>query len=92
MSLEENKATMRSFLSQTFRDDVLRDDDDIFESGMVNSLFAMQIVEFVESEFHISVDEDDLEVDNFRSLDAIAAFIERKSAAGREGKNIRKVG
>lgn len=56
----------------------VRDDDDIFKRGLVNSLFAMQLVVFIEQAFGISVDDDDLDLDNFCSVDAMTAFVSRK--------------
>ena len=77
----QNKEKIRAFLSRFFRDHQLRDDEDIFASGYVNSMFAMQLVQFVESDFGITVESEDLELDNFRTVDAIAALVERKGAA-----------
>ena len=56
-------------------------DDDIFALGFANSLFAMQLVAFVEKEFRIDIDSEDLEMDNFRSVHAISALVERKLSA-----------
>jgi methoxymalonate biosynthesis acyl carrier protein len=39
----------------------------------------MQLVLFVEQEFNISVENEDLELDNFRTINAIANLVERKS-------------
>ena len=77
----ENKEKVRAFLNRFFRDHVLADDEDIFATGYVNSMFAMQLVQFVEGEFGIAVENEDLELDNFRSLNAITALVERKAAA-----------
>ncbi len=77
----DNKAAIREFVSRFFRDHQLADDEDIFASGYVNSMFAMQLVQFVEQQFGITVESEDLELDNFRSLNAIAALVERKTAA-----------
>ena len=74
------KPRIRAFLARFFRDHVLVDDEDIFATGYVNSMFAMQLVQFVEGEFGILVEAEDLELDNFRTVNAIAALIERKSA------------
>jgi acyl carrier protein len=41
----------------------------------------MQLVQFVETTFGITVESDDLDIDNFRSIDAIAALVERKQGA-----------
>jgi len=58
----------------------LGDDDDIFELGYVNSLFAMQLVLFVEREFAITVESEEMEVSNFNTVNHIVELIERKSA------------
>lgn len=76
----DNKAKIREFLSRFFRDHQLADDEDIFATGYVNSMFAMQLVQFVEGEFGIAVESEDLELDNFRTVNAIVALVERKSA------------
>ena len=59
------------------------DDQDIFALGLVNSLFAMQLVSYVEKEFGITVEEEDLEIENFSTINAIAALVERKAGAAR---------
>lgn len=59
----------------------LRDDLDIFRSGLANSLFALQLVAFVESQLGVIVTDQDLELDNFRSVDAIAQFVADKEGA-----------
>ena len=58
-------------------------DKDIFATGLANSLFAMQLVDFVEREFGIEIESDDLEIDNFRTIARIAALVDRKLAAAR---------
>ena len=77
----ESKEKVRAFLGRFFRGHDLADDEDIFATGYVNSMFAMQLVQFVEGEFAVAVESEDLELDNFRSLNAIVALVERKSAA-----------
>ncbi len=74
----EIKTKIREFLSRHFQNYNLRDDEDIFALGFVNSLFAMQLVFFVEKEFQLEVDNDDLQLDNFRTIDALASLVQRK--------------
>lgn len=69
---------VRQYLTQHFNNRTLRDDDDIFAQGFVTSLFAMQLVMFVEKEFGIQIDSDDLEIDNFRSVTALSELVNRK--------------
>jgi len=74
------RAKIHAFLGRFFQNFALQDDQDIFALGFVNSLFAMQLVLFVESEFGISVDDEDLDIDNFRTVNAIASLVECKVA------------
>ena len=78
--MEESKDKIRAFLSMFTRDHDLKDGDDIFSLGLVNSLLAMQLVAFVEKEFDVAVGDEDLDIENFRSVEAIADFVGRKSA------------
>jgi methoxymalonate biosynthesis acyl carrier protein len=73
------KATVRRFISHSTRITGLEDDDNLFETGIVNSLFAVQLMTFVEKTFAIEVEMDDLDIENFKSLNATAAFVMRKT-------------
>jgi len=71
---------LRQFLSRYFTNHDLKDEDDFFALGYVNSLFAMQLVLFVEQEFQFTIEDQDLDLDNFRSINALVKLIERKTA------------
>lgn len=72
---------VKGFLSRFFRKYELRGDEDIFSLGFVNSLFAMQLIMFLEKEFDLAVDTTDLEIDNFRTINSIVSFVETKLAS-----------
>ncbi|MFJ7415698.1 phosphopantetheine-binding protein [Streptomyces sp. NPDC098077] len=74
----DNRARIAGYLSRFFPVQDLKDDDDIFELGFVSSMFAMQLVSFVEHEFGITVENEDLELEYFRSISALDAFVTRK--------------
>jgi acyl carrier protein len=76
---ESIRETTLAFLEKFIQTDV-EDDEDLFASGLVNSLFAMQLVLFVEKEFNIQVENQDLDIANFRSVNAITSFIQNKIA------------
>ena len=78
MSDADIRGKLRDFVGRFFRGHDLQDGEDIFASGYVNSMFAMQLVQFVEATFGLRVESEDLEMDNFRSIDALSAFVERK--------------
>lgn len=61
----------------------LRDDDDIFERGFVSSIFAMQLLDFVEQTFDLEIADEDITLANFRSVDAMTAVVDRAVAGDR---------
>ena len=79
--MSDVQARIKAFLSRFFRQHDLQPEEDIFALGFVNSLLAMQLVNFVEKEFGITVEDEDLDLANFRTLAAIDALVERKRAA-----------
>lgn len=76
----EIKQQIRIFLAKYFKDYDLKDDEDIFSLGFVNSLFAMQIVLFVEEQLGVTLANEDLQLDNFRTINAMTALITSKKA------------
>lgn len=83
--MDDRKAKIREFLSRFFRNHDLKNDEDIFALGFVNSLLAMQLVNFVEKEFSVTVEDEDLDLDNFRTIDNLDALIGRKHAGAGGG-------
>jgi acyl carrier protein len=77
----DERARLLAFLSRFIRGHELKDDDDIFAMGFVNSLFAMQLVSFLEGEFGITVEDDDLDINNFRSVSAMLRLLAKKREA-----------
>ncbi|MEM7535284.1 MAG: phosphopantetheine-binding protein [Chloroflexota bacterium] len=71
------KTEIREFLSEHIPNHELQDSDDFFDMGLVNSLFAMQLVLFIEQEFDVEIEGDDLDFSNFRTINAIAGLVER---------------
>lgn len=78
---DPTEAKIKEFLSRFFKSHDLKPDEDIFALGFVNSLLAMQLVAFVEKEFAIRVEDQDLDLDNFRSIHAISELVARKRGA-----------
>jgi acyl carrier protein len=78
--MEDAKQKIRAFLAKHLRGHDVGDDDNIFAEGLLNSLLAMQIVQFVERDFDIQIDNGDLKMDNFRTINAMAALIAAKTS------------
>jgi acyl carrier protein len=52
--------------------------EDLLAAELIDSLGIQELVTFLESAFGIKVGDDDLVAENFRSVDAIVAFVEVK--------------
>jgi acyl carrier protein len=74
----ERKIKIKQFLSRSFRNHQIQDDEDIFSLGFVNSLLALQLVTFLQNEFAVTIDDEDLDFDNFRTVNAMNALVELK--------------
>ncbi|HYW17204.1 MAG TPA: acyl carrier protein [Allosphingosinicella sp.] len=53
-------------------------DEKYFETGSVSSLFGLEIICYIEQQFGLAVDDDDLVLENFDSIANLAAFVGRK--------------
>ena len=56
----------------------LQDQDLLIESGIIDSLGIMTLLTFLEEEFSIEVPGDELIPENFESIIAITAMVERR--------------
>ena len=78
--MAESRTRIKEYLGRFFPGYELGDEDDIFKLGFVTSMFALQLVTFLEREFKISIENEDLELDNFRSVRALSSMVSRKTA------------
>ena len=78
----ELKEKIRKFIENNlvvFEDEAeFEDSDNIFEMGFVNSLFAMKLVNYIENDLGIEVENEDLDINNFSSVERIVEFINDK--------------
>ena len=75
---DQVRATIRDFITSAVSLPNLDDEADLFASGIVNSLFAVQLMTFIEKTFAIEVGMDDLDMENFKSVQATSLFVMRK--------------
>lgn len=71
----EARKSIREFIAPRIPDADWSDDDDIFALGLVNSLFAMELVLFLEKCFEMSIPNEELDLENFRSVEAMTQLI-----------------
>jgi len=72
------KQKTREFIGRFVKNREIGDDVGLFETRLVDSMFAMQLAMFVENDLGVELADDDLDLANFRSINAIADFVQRK--------------
>ena len=78
--MPEKKSIIRNFLTRSFEGQNFEDNDDIFDMGFANSLFAMQLVTYLEKEFGFEMESDDLDLANFKSIEAMTDLVNQKTS------------
>jgi acyl carrier protein len=83
MSADTIQGQLKSFIAKQFplaRKRKLGIDDRLLGEGIIDSLGVLDIVGYLESEFRISIADDDLTPENFETIGRLTAFVERKLA------------
>lgn len=78
---QDHRSEIREFIAAKFPSLTFSDDQDIFALGFVNSLFAMELVMFIEKAFATRIPNDELKLDNFRTVIRMTELVERQSVA-----------
>ena len=73
--MEARKEVIRKFFAEKRKKEVPADNTDLFENGFVDSLFAIEIVVFLEKEFKIKIKNKEITKDNFRNINNIANVV-----------------
>ena len=56
----------------------INDDTQIFESGLLDSMGLLFLIEFLKENFNVDVNDDELNPQNFESINSIVAFVSNK--------------
>jgi methoxymalonate biosynthesis acyl carrier protein len=72
---DEIRSRVRARIEPRLGGRTLSDSDDMFALGYVNSLFALQLVRFVEKEFGLLLGAEDMDFDNFRTVNGIITVV-----------------
>jgi acyl carrier protein len=81
LTTEEILAELKGFFATATAGNTPGPDEDYFALGLVNSLLALELVAHVERRFGIEVDVEDLDLDHFRTMNRVTAFVRRKRSA-----------
>jgi acyl carrier protein len=80
-NIMEIETKIRQFIVQNLyfsEDNSLSDDASFLDTGVVDSMGVMELATFVESEFGVSVEPQEVVVTNFGSIRQLADFVRRK--------------
>jgi acyl carrier protein len=58
----------------------LKDDTDLQESGLLDSLTTLSLISFLEESFKIQLDPADINAETFRTVDAIVLLVSQKTS------------
>jgi acyl carrier protein len=76
--LEDVGDRVAAILTDRLKIDRMADDADLFAAAALDSLGLVELLVGLEEEFAIAISADDLELDRFRSIAAITAFVSSK--------------
>ncbi|GAB5535919.1 MAG: hypothetical protein Rubg2KO_21680 [Rubricoccaceae bacterium] len=80
------KSILKTYIEQELLSDrgevTLRDDENLLGTGLVDSVGMMSLVMFVEDEFEVVVPPEDVVIENFLSVNAIGAYLQRRGVTG----------
>jgi len=83
--LEPTKAAIKQYIAEQFLYDrpelTLTDDFPLIQQRVIDSLQIIQLITFLQEDFGILFEIEDLLLENFSSISAIAALVQKQKAA-----------
>ena len=88
MNRNEVVTRLRSFIDENFLymrpDFQLGEDDSLLGKGIVDSMGVMEMIEFLGTEFGVTVADSDITEENLGTLSAIASYVVARAEASRQ--------
>ncbi len=82
--MNETKGKIKTFIIENFlfgSEDGLKDETSFLEEGIIDSTGILELVTFLEEEFSITIEDEELVPENLDSINNVTAFLESKIAA-----------
>ena len=79
--MSETKSKIKEFIIENFlfgNANGLKDDTSFLEEGIIDSTGVLELVTFLEENFSIQVDDEELIPENLDSINNVSAYLERK--------------
>ena len=87
------KTSLTQFFRDQFKVELSSTSEDLIDAGVLDSLMLIEVVMFMETEFSVTTELDDLEMENFLTIDNMARFVaERQPPAGDAGLDAKLAG
>ena len=71
------RTQIHEYVEELAKQDDIDSSVNLFEAGLLTSVHVLDLIACLEESFEISIDPDDLSVDNFASIDAMVTFTEK---------------
>jgi len=81
--MSEVREIIRVFIVENFlfgNEDGLGDETSFLDEGIIDSTGILELVNFCEEEFSITVEDDELVPENLDSINNVVAYLQRKAA------------
>jgi acyl carrier protein len=76
----DERQQIRAHLTRFSSDEAWLASEDLFAGGVLDSMMAVELVAFLEKTFALTIDDEDLELTNFRSVEGMVRLVLRKRA------------
>jgi acyl carrier protein len=79
--MSDTRSRVRAFIVENFlfgNEDGVKDDSSFLDEGIIDSTGILELVSFLEEEFSISVEDEELVPENLGSINNVVAYLEKK--------------
>ena len=83
--MSEVKETIKAFIIDNFlfgSSDGFSDDTSFMEEGIIDSTGILELIDFIEEKYLISVEDDEMIPENLDSLNNVTAYLSKKNISG----------
>jgi len=83
--MENTRSVLRKFILENYLytedESALKDNDSFLDSGILDSMGILEVIDLLNEAFSIEVEDDEMIPDNLDSINDLLAFIKKKSLA-----------
>lgn len=81
METKELMRTIRNFIYDTYvfdEETIIKDDESLMDTGLIDSTGVLELTQWLESTFDITISDEDIRPSNLDSVEKISEFITKK--------------